>query len=109
MGSGPFPAGNQKAIFDLLPAGDQRFWQAMIAEDDLAAVIRTHTFVESALEELIRRHLVKSTDEIKKFFEHVGFTNQLALAHALDELEDWMLPALRQLQRMRNDFAHSFT
>jgi hypothetical protein len=91
---------------ETLDPSERRFWISMIRDDDLGAVVRTQTFLEANIEQLIRRNLTRQSDKLKTFFERVGYTNQVQLAEALGELDDWMARPLYILARLRNGFSH---
>ena len=74
------------------------------AEDDLVVVIRAHLLVEMLIEMLLKRNLLNE----KILNEHdFTFDMRLTLADSLRLIPDKQLVAIKQLNSIRNKFAHS--
>lgn len=85
------------------------FFMALFNEDDLGCVVRGQTLVDHTLRQLIAAHFAPDVDGDKVVnWRYVGFTLRLELATALGELPKELLPPIRALNEMRNDFAHGF-
>ncbi len=78
------------------------FYSDIIKEDELGATIRTHIYIESALEQLIEI-LVSDYEHIKKM--QLDFSQKVNLAVAVGMPKDFA-PALLAVGTIRNKFAH---
>lgn len=78
----------------------------ILLADDLTVVIRAHLLVERLIEMLLRKKLVNI-----KILEHNDFTfnMKLALVDSLGIISDRLLSAIRQLNNIRNRFAHNIS
>lgn len=82
---------------------DPRFIEALAAEDELGLVVRTHLYVEAALNRFFLLRLQVTQDELSTV--GLGFAQKIKLAKALGI----SIPIVRSLERLntiRNKFAH---
>lgn len=78
------------------------FYLDILKEDELGATIRTHIYIESALEQLIEI-LVSDYEHIKKM--QLDFSQKVNLAVAIGMPKEFA-PALLAVGTIRNKFAH---
>ena len=75
--------------------------KVVLESDDLTIVIRAHLLVENILEKLLKGCL-----DITVFEERdLSFNLKLKMAQSMNLLED-LYPAIKRLNKIRNDFAH---
>lgn len=87
-----------------LPPEERRLWKALAHEDDLGAVIRTQTFLESYVERLLRRHFLDESAKVN--IRGIQYSIRLQLLHALHELDEDLVRSLLVLEKLRDKFAH---
>jgi hypothetical protein len=81
----------------------EQFLKHLNAEDELGALIRGHLYIEAALIKLVEHALnVPGAFNVAR----LDFPRKVELAIALGVLEEFQKPALLQLNRLRNKFAH---
>jgi hypothetical protein len=85
------------------PEEDAEFVRAVLAEDDLSVVVRSHIHVENRLLKFIEL-TCPASKHLKKM--ELDFSQQVQLALALGLPEDCG-PPLHAIGNMRNAFAHS--
>jgi len=83
------------------PASDDDFFDALLGEDSLGAVVRTHIHVETRVNQVITA-LIRHPNHLPK----LQYGNQVKLAVALG-LNEEILQPLRELGEIRNAFAHA--
>ena len=76
------------------------FYDALMAEDPLGAVVRAHIHIEARL-----NHVLKALTPHPKHLPSLRYEQQVKLAVALG-LNESILPALSKLGQIRNAFAH---
>jgi hypothetical protein len=91
---------------DSLSPEEEDFFAALSAEDDLGVVIRTSTWIEYYLRQLISLTLVDSSIIS---WELVPFKRLLEWAHAARCLPPDMKPVLGRYAHIRNTYAHAPT
>ena len=79
----------------------------MLDEDDLGAVVRTSTFLESHLETILRRHFLDPTAKVG--LRGIAYMRRVELAWALGELDQDLVKTLKVLDDLRGEFAHDHT
>jgi uncharacterized protein YaiE (UPF0345 family) len=82
----------------------EKFKLALLAEDDIGRVIRTHIYIELLLNEFLEFALIKPRNLKNLELDYFGKVN---LAICLGLSEDLMKPLL-QIGKIRNLFAHKF-
>jgi hypothetical protein len=97
------PAFLKDALENGLPS-DKRFWKAMTVEDDLGAVMRTQTFLESYVKKLVYRHFSRA--KAMEPQRNASPVIWLCLAAALGELKPEHVSPISKLASLRNKFAH---
>ena len=99
---------------EIIQRRDELF-QALSKESDRGVVLISASFLEEALEALIRarfsiRH-TKSKSSINPLFDSFGplssFSAKLKICYAMDLIGEWMYRDLEIVRKLRNDFAHS--
>ena len=82
------------------PATDEKFFDALIGEDDLGAVVRAHIHIETRLQ-LVVEAFTRHPD----YLPSLRYEQKAKLAVALG-LSWRILPALMKLGHIRNSFGH---
>ena len=83
---------------------------ADLGRDDLmAVVIRGHLHIEAGIHELLAGKLALPTEIIKEYIESMRFDRKVKLAIDLALLPGDSKPALTELHKLRNKFAHNLT
>ncbi len=82
---------------------DESLRKALVGDDDLGKVIRSHLIIESRVNALLDLRV-----EYPKHFEEarLSYSHKIHLAAALGVMRANLLPPLRKLGKLRNDFAH---
>jgi hypothetical protein len=81
---------------------DAGFVLAIASDDDFMAVVRTHTYIDALLDDLLRTEIVPG----RSLPRNMSFTIRYELCVALGLLESDLIPTLQILSEIRNDFAH---
>lgn len=84
------------------PPREESFISSILAEDELGVAIRSHIYVESALDSFIEEFILDFS-YIKKM--QLDFSQRVNLAVAVGFPKEYA-PALMHLGRIRNKFAH---
>jgi DNA-binding MltR family transcriptional regulator len=99
---------------EIIRRRDELFW-ALSKESDRGVVLVSASFLEEALEALLRarfsvRH-PKSKSSINPLFDTFGplssFSAKLKISYATDLIAEWMYRDLEIVKKLRNNFAHS--
>jgi hypothetical protein len=90
------------------PDAARPFFDALKGESDRAAAVLAAAFLESALEELLRKAIVPnaSKDLFRSFGPLSSFGGKIDVSHALGLINDEERDDLRIVKSIRNDFAH---
>jgi hypothetical protein len=102
---------SSSAILDYIKRGpspeERRYWQSLLHEDDLGAVVRTSTFLESYFVRILSRHFLNPTAKVD--IRGIAYMRRVELAWALGEIDEDLVNALRCLDNLRGRFAHNHT
>jgi len=99
---------------EIIQRRDELF-EALSKESDRGVVLMSASFLEEALEALLRarfsiRH-PKSKTSIKPLFNSFGplstFSAKITICYAMDMIGKWMYEDLGIVRKLRNEFAHS--
>lgn len=90
-------------------------FDALSKESDRGVVLVSCSFLDNALEELLRLRFSaihkKSKATINPLFETFGplssFSAKIKICYALDLIEKWIYDDLNSLRKIRNEFAHT--
>jgi len=90
------------------------FLKSVESESDRAAVILSATFLDSALELLLKSFLVPCASSHDPLFDGVSapfgdFAGRIEAAHRLGLIEPSFARSLHLIRKIRNDFAHNIT
>ena len=85
---------------------DKSFLAVLLSEDDLGAIVRTHLFIDSRLNQLIEEGLV-APKQIK--LDGLRFPLKVSLAIAMGFVPEPYRHAMMWLNSQRNKFAHNVT
>lgn len=103
--------GASSSIIDYIRHGpsheERRYWKSLLGEDDLGAVVRTCTFLESHLETILRRHFLDTTATVN--IRGIAYMRRAELAWALGEFDQDLVKTLKLLDDLRGEFAHDHT
>lgn len=84
------------------------------SESDRACVILAAALLDSALETLLKSHLLPSSSASDPFFDHANaplstFSARIEMAYRLGLIDPYFAKALNLIRRIRNDFAHNIS
>lgn len=86
---------------------DEDFYKALLSEDELGKVIRTHKHIEYQLKEVLKL-LIPDYKILEKMKNKLEYSQRVHLACALG-LKNEALSPLLAIGTLRNEFAHQLT